>query len=988
MDRNTGRTASFLAAPFLILTLLLLYPFSAYSLDPSKRLTQYSYETFQASDGLPHGAVRSITQSRDGYLWIGTERGLARFDGVKFTLFSQKNVPEMTYFGVRTLFPADDGTLWFADGGTLLKRDKDGTIRKPGFKFPSGLNHRHTITGINMDRSGSLWVGHSGFGLFRIKNGNVTHFTKTEGVGSDVILTLGKDSEGRIWIGTDKGASYFSNELFTAVPINGLAEARVSSFFNTKDGRLWAIANRNLYYYKDNKFLDLKIGLNSPVTSICSDKHNNLWIGTDKGLFRFRDGEISDARNQNLLPDNMISFLFEDREGNLWVCTRRGGLAVIRDTKLTNFSITEGLPHDYVNAIHEDRDGTLWVGTRGGLVNLYKGNIRTITTRDGLQSDYIRSLWRDSRGRLWIGTSGSGIQYFENGRIYRLNPKPNQFLDIISISETPDGRVWFGTNQNNLLFYFTNNQITEFGEITSNPLATTRVLSRDPDGSILIGTGAGLYRLAGERISSVIDGLEFPAVSVRSLYRDNEGDLWIGTSSVGLYRIHKQKLKFYTEKQGLYDNGITQIQIDLKGNLWLGSRAGIFRINRKNFDLLDQGSIGRLSYTAYDSSSGILEWKCVLDGRYTGIEEPHAKLYFPTDRGMIMVDTEQLAEISLPPVVHIEEVRSGNRVVENRTIPPGRGDLEIHYTGLNFTAPEKIRFRYMLEGFDQSWMEADTRRVAYYTNLPHGNYRFRVLAANNDGVWNSQGATLELYIKPYFYQTYWFYLLCLACLISLALLAYRYRLKVMEAHYGSVIAERSRIAREIHDTILQGVAGMVFKLEAVKQTMVESPHSARESLDRILQEADKSMAEMRKSIWDIRTRSTERENLTGKISKILKEQTSAYSINSSLKIEGAPRQLPQAVESNLLGVVQEALSNVVKHSNAQHVHVRLDLDPHYVMLSVEDDGKGFIAEEITARDHHFGILGMQERAELIGGRLTVQSRKGAGTQILIVVPLN
>jgi ligand-binding sensor domain-containing protein/two-component sensor histidine kinase len=969
--------------------LILLYfcaSSTVYALDPAKSLAQYGFEVWQARDGLPHGTVRSIAQTDDGYLWIGTEIGLVRFDGVRFQLFNSKNEGEMTYWGVGSLYTAKGGVLWFGDADNLLKRDPETGITVSGFEFPKEKN---TVTGVVIDGQGSLWVSHSGSGLYKVTKGKVSSFTENEGLISNNVLALSRDSEGRVWAGTSGGVTIIENGRVKSFnSIGSEKNPRVGRIFNSRDGTIWLNVNGRLHSYREGTFelwepqSDL-----SDVTALCQDKDNNLWIGTSEGLYRYSEGKLSSTNVDDLLPDRRVSALFEDMEGNLWVGTRRGGLVVIRDPRLNSISIPEGLPNDYVNAINEDPDGTLWIGTRGGLSKLSNGNLITYTKKDGLLGDNVKSLWRDRRGRLWIGSSLQGVQYMEGGSFFSLGQNVTGLNNVITICESSDGRIWFGSEDGGKLFYFNNGRFIDVENIRGSDILRPRVLLPDNMGNIWIGSTDGLKKISNGKRTQIEEISDSP-LSIRSLYMDKRGDLWVGTSSSGLYRLIKGRLQTYNEERGLYDNGITQIVEDLKGNLWFGSRAGIFRVNKSEFDRLDKGLITRLHSTAYDSR--IRDWKCMLDARYTGREGPQNILYFPTDRGMMIVDTNRLTPNSFPPMVHIEQVlaKKENISISSRAaIPPNLRDIEIDYTGLNFTAPDKVRFKYMLEGFDRDWIDAGTRRTAYYTNLPRGNYRFRVLASNGDGLWNQKGDSFEFYLRPHFYETPLFYTLCGLFVAGIIWALYLLRLRRVQTQFDAVLAERNRIARDIHDTLLQGVAGVAFQLKAISRKWPESAPET-EALNRAIDQVNRCMTDSRRSLWELRSSALSGEGLSSALRRMANQLISNTSTNITLNVNGDHPRLSNSIETNLLRITHEAIVNALRHARPQNISVELNFDSQCALLSVKDDGPGFDSNLPTNGTNHYGIIGMRERAEMLGGQLTISSIKGEGTEVFVVVPIN
>jgi ligand-binding sensor domain-containing protein/signal transduction histidine kinase len=951
---------------------------TTYALDPGKGLAQYEYEVWQAREGLPHGILKNITQTSDRYIWISTEFGLIRFDGVRFKTFSSKNVEHMNYWGVGPLCATPQGTLWFGDSNNLLKIEKD-TVSLSGYNFPADIRPQHTVTDILQDKSGALWVSHAGAGLFRIRNSRVTRFGVDHGLPAEFIHAIEEDKEGNVWIATNKGAGLFKDEKFIPFAKIGEHEAPNVEKLFVLDDKIWLRVNGRLFQYESAKFQLWEMQKQLPVViAMCQDKDKNLWLGTDSGLFRYKDGRLENTQTHNLLPDSSISALFEDIEGNLWVGTRRGGLAVIRDPKLTSISVTEGLPNDFINAIHEDKEGRIWIGTRDGLVSMSNGKITQFPLKPGMDTN-IKSILQDRDGRLWVGTSGRGLHYLQNSRWRSIGEKIEGLRNIITICQTEDGRLWFGSSDERKLFCLQGGEIIDAGQNRSD--LYTQVLLADGE-NLWVGARGGFYYVSNGAISNVFEGIKLPEITVRSLYKDHEGSLWIGTSSQGLYRIKDEKVLNYTEEDGLYDKGITQIEEDMNGNLWLGSRSGIYSIRKADLDAFDNGRISRIPYSTYET--GIRDWKCMSDAHYTGREGPLSKIYFPTNRGVMIIDTKKTHPDSLPPVVHIEEVIANNKRVyvgSDAVIPPGRGEIEIHYTGLSFTAPEQVRFRYKLEGYDKDWVEADTRRVAFYTKLQPGSYSLEVQAISADGVWSKESAHYRFQIRPHFYQTYIFYTLCLLLLIAILWLLYLWRLRQIRSRFRLILEERLRIARELHDTLSQGMAGVAMQLNAATSKFNRSPEVSFDHVQLARQMVQYNQEEIRHCIMDLRSAKLEGGNLVDSLSTMAEGNLKG---NVSLNVLGTPYNLPKVIEHNILRIAQEAITNAQTHGKASLVEIKLSFEDEKLDLEVKDNGPGFDLENVSIGQGHFGITGMKERAERIGAMLKIESKVESGTSVRLV----
>jgi signal transduction histidine kinase len=445
----------------------------------------------------------------------------------------------------------------------------------------------------------------------------------------------------------------------------------------------------------------------------------------------------------------------------------------------------------------------------------------------------------------------------------------------------------------------------------------------------------------------------------------------------------------------LLDDVVYRILEDGQNNLWLSCRKGIFHIGKKDLDEFAHGTISAIAPVAYGTADGMMTRECSGGGDPAGWRSSDGKLWFPTIKGVAVIDPQQIRMNTQPPPVVIEQIRVDDQSVapasgsiEKIELPPGHARLEFYYTAPSFVAPEKVRFKYKLEGFDKDWVDGGSRRIAYYTNLRPGSYTFHVIASNNDGVWNQAGAASAVYLKPYFYQTYWFYALGLLVLALVVWQIYRIRVRGMKAQFAAVLAERTRIAREIHDNLAQEMAGISVQLEVVARTMPPGEEKARAQLDRVRLLVRHGLAEARRYVWDLRSPALDRNDLPAALSETARRLTAETSVKAKVEVSGTFRPLSQLVEDHLLRIGQEAINNAVKHAQAQRIVVSLMFDARRVRLQVKDDGCGFDSQVAgNGRNGHFGFVGMRERAEQIGGTLSVHSEDGSGTEIAVDVPI-
>jgi len=973
----------------LVFLALLVWSGKTSALDSRRELSQLNHQVWLTENGLPQNTVHSIAQTPDGYVWIGTEEGLARFDGVKFTIFDEKTSALKSNY-IRALLADRHGILWIGTAEGLV-RMQDGKFTT--FTTNEGLPS-NTIQAIYEDRKDNLWIATAnGLGLF--KEGAVAPFTgKQKWIGGSIQAVF-EDSDNALWIATPYGLGRLKDDNFINYTVrDGLASNSVRSIEQDKDGRLWFGTLGGLSSFDGANFTNYatRDGLpNERIIALHAQNDGSLLVGTAGGLCRFNGRSFSGFNSADGLSTSTILALLEDFEGNLWVGTESGGISLLKDTKFTTYTTRNGLSNDLTRTIYQDRTGRIWIGTDGGGLNvLQDGKLTVYTTRDGLSSNVVVALFGDAAGNLWAGTP-EGLNRFSQGKFTVYTTADGLANnDVRTIFADRHGNLWIGTRGG--LSRMKNGVFKTYTEVDGllNDLIAT--IHEDSRGNLWIGTFGGLSKFSNEEFTSLTskDGLSSDVVI--SLYEDAENTLWIGTNGGGLNRLKNGRLTAYTTANGLPDDVVYRIMEDDGNNLWLSCRKGVFHASKKELDDFANGTLAAISPVAYGTADGMMTRECSGGGDPAGWRSSDGKLWFATIKGVAVIDPQQIRINNQPPPVVIEQIKVDDKTVaagEKIALPSGSTRLEFYYTAPSFVAPEKVRFKYKLEGFDNDWVDGGGRRIAYYTNLRPGNYTFRVIASNNDGVWNQTGAATAIYLKPYFYQTFWFYGLALLALALIAWQLYRFRVRAMEAQFAAVLAERARISREIHDNLAQEMAGISVQLEVVARTMPPGEEKAKAQLDRVRMLVRHGLAEARRYVWDLRSPSLDQNDLPTVLSETARRLTAENPVKAQVQVSGSFRPLTKSVEDNLLRIGQEAINNAVKHAKAQHIHVDLVFDACRVQLRVRDDGCGF---DPKAKGNgalgHFGLIGMRERAEQIGGTLAFRSDNGSGTEIVVDVPIS
>ncbi len=769
------------------------------ALEADKAITQYTQEVWAAERGLPQNSVSSIAQTAEGYLWVGTEEGLARFDGVRFTVFSKENTPELASDMINVLLAGRDGTLWIGTNGGGLTRYKNGKFKT--FTTRNGLSS-DVVRAIYEGIDGAVWVGTEG-GLNRYWGGRFHSYSTKDGLPDNSIFAICGDRDGSLWLGTRAGLAHLKARAFSVYTrANGLPLDYVKALQLGLNGDLWIGTNGGgVARMAAGRFTTYttREGLSSnTVWSISEDRAGTIWMGTsDGGVNRYRGGKISAYTTKDGLSADGVWSTFEDREGSLWIGTKGGGLVRLKEGAFTTFTSREGLASDIVLPVYEDRDGAIWVGTNSGVNRLKDGRIASYSTKEGLADTLTFSIVQDREGSMWMG-GRHGLNRLRDGKVELFTMRDGLPSDwVTSTYIDRKGDLWVGTRGG--LGRFDGRRFTPF--TSKNGLTSDYVgcMYQDARGTFWIGTmGGGLNRFEDGRFSSYTTRNGLQNDVVWAITGDADGTLWIGTSGGGLERFRNGKFTAYTMRNGLFDDSVLDILSDGAGWLWMSSNRGVFRVKRDDLEAFADQKLGRIRSVSYDGSDGMKSKECNGGFQPAGWKARDGRLWFPTMKGLSVVDPAHVEVGEGGPPVVIERVSIDHKSVAlNGAIrhAAGHGQLEFEFTAPSFLSPDGIRFRYMLDGFDGGWVEAGSRRTAYYTNIPAGEYRFQVMACNKGGGCNTTGASVAFRLTPQWYQTRWFVGLCLLTGAGVFLGAYRLRirrLRVGERKLVLLVDERTR----------------------------------------------------------------------------------------------------------------------------------------------------------------------------------------------------
>ena len=980
---------------------------------------QYRFDSWTTDNGLPQNSVYAIAQTPDGYLWLTTLDGLARFDGVRFTVFSKADFKNLASNRFTGLFAEADGTLWISTEESGLACYRNGEFQF--FTTADGLGSNEVFQ-VQRDLSGDLLMFNRN-GLTRFRDGRFLFEREADFRNYKVYFS----PSGSLWEINEQGLnvrrSDRSDEENFDLPFDKGKIAADRNFnyigfvamLEDRDGALWLTASGNLYRLAGGTIETFTANNGMPssrVRQIVQDRNGAIWLATEKdGICRFAENRARCFGTDKGLSSNDVMNLAVDREGTLWVGTNDRGINRVTPRLVSPLSVAEGLFDKNVYPILETKSGDIWIGTNSALSLFRNGKITNYTRREGLYYEIIQSLYEDRSGRLWIGGIG-GVQYLENGKFYDFTEKlglPIGDYNFLDIYQDRLGALWFATTKG--LVKYSGETARLFTTDEGMPSNDIRRIYETRNGTLWIGTLGGaafLERDSGRNAVGEKTEESFTALTekggvavknVREIYEDGDGVIWFGSYDGGLARMKDNKFTNYTTRDGLFSNGVFRILEDRRGNFWMSSNQGIFRVNKQELNDFADGKISAVVSTAYGKSDGMLNTECNGGRQPAGIKTRDGKLWFPTQDGAAIINPEAVPFNPLAPPVLLEEILVNREKIqlENGAIvlQPNQTNLQIKYTGLSFIKPEQTRFRYRLEGLDEIWMNAGTRREAFYPYLPPGKYTFRVIAANSDNVWNEQGASIEIVVKPSFYQTWWFWVLCAFAIVIVAFRLYQRRLneirrrqfaqedfsrRLINAHE----TERRRVAAELHDSIGQSLA-MIKNSAVFGSNTANDLDEAKEQLAEISTQSAHAIAEVREISYNLRPYLLDRLGLTKAISALLEkiEDNSALEIISD--IEDVDGLFENEAEISIYRIIQESLNNILKHAEATKVRVLMAKTARFVTIEIADNGKGFDvkAKSETKSRGGFGLLGMSERVRMLGGTQTIESETGKGTVIRI-----
>ncbi len=954
-------------------------------------MSQYLRSRWDGSSGFPGGPVYAITQTADGYLWIAAEKGLVRFDGLTFKLFQPAEsvagtdpvalqlvpAPRSTLWALlrRSIFaryhngfyepiprdvlwlatamaPASDGAMLVADvrlGVVLVRQDRVETVLR------ADALPRSPVISVAQTPKGDFWVGTRDAGLVHAQAGRSVMVT--EGLPDQKINCLVPHGDDELWIGTDSGIARWDGRQVTRAGLpSTLDHVRVTTMITDRDANVWMGTPEGLWRLTRRGRASLDhLSSGSGVTALFEDRDGNLWVGTPRGIERWRDGVFTAYPEVRTVTNGDVGPIFVDATDRVWFAPPTGGLYRMSDGRVTEVTAS-GLHKDVIYSL-DGSGGDRWIGRqRGGLTHLRtQGDAviaETFTQRDGLAQNYVYAVHRDRGGAVWAGTLSGGVSRFRDGGFTNYSAADGLASNTVAaILDATDGTTWFAT----------------------------------PNGASA--------RTAGRwRRYTTADGL--PSDEINTLFEDAVHDIWLGTAA-GLALVHESNLQSFSLPDALRAP-ILGIAEGANGWLWIATADRVLRVDRRA--LLRNAPVDTV-VREFGAADGLLGIEGVKRHRSVTTDS-HGRVWLSTNGGLAMVDPVRIADRSGPALVRIDGVSADGVPVAGSgvlSIPPRRQRLTLAFTGLSLSVPERVRFRYRLDGFDHDWSEPVSVRQAVYTNLGPGPYFFHVIACNSDGAWNGAEATLAFTIAPALWETRWFQGSIVIILAAAVRAGYRIRVRQvarqLNVRFEERLAERTRIARDLHDTLLQSFHGAIFRFQAAINMLPDRPTEAKQRLEHAIDQAAHAVTEGRDAVAHLRSTATDAHDLGEAISVLGEELAAAEMVDHhptttiDVAVSGTPQALHPILRDDVYRIAAEALRNAFRHARARRIEVEIQYDVKQFQVRIRDDGRGIDPAVLDGqRAGHFGLFGMRERAELIGGRLEIWSEVGAGTEVDLTVP--
>jgi ligand-binding sensor domain-containing protein/signal transduction histidine kinase len=971
----------------IVLILSILFTTAAHAaLAPRENGRQgYSRKLYGIANGLPEQTIQAFAQTPDHYLWAGTTGGLARFDGSHFVVFDRENTPAFLENSVFSLLAAKDGSLWIGTEGSGLLRYRNGVFTR--FDHASGLSDMF-VRALTQDAAGKIWVGTNN-GVFRLDptQGSIRlqRVDAMSAVPPLAVNAICEDSQGRMWLGGSRLAAV-KNDQFRFYTLPGdAARNRVKAIAETSPGVIWVGTVSGLYRMLPGKqrFTAMP-GIHGTTRGLRRTSDGKFWMSIlGRGTIAYRLDSENRLLDPEVIPSDTVLTVFEDMERNVWLGTEAGMLRLSR-TPLTIVPLERASESDF-GTVYQDREGRIWAaGTR--LYRLRNGEPEAYDA-PALEGAKVRDLIEDRDSSFWFGTDGSGLFHIAGNGVRHYTTADGLVNNFVrALLQARDGTIWIGTDEG--VSHFNGRTFTNYDMKDGLAYQSVRSMLQDHNGDLWIGTELGLSHLHKGVFVNDTAVQMLKQDKVWALHEDKDGGLWIGTRNNGLFRFRNGALTHYSVSDGLASHSIYDIQEDENGRFWMSGPNGVSVLNRHELDDFATGRLHHLSLSFYSTSTDA-EGVQMFGGMQTaGVLTPDGDVWYPSNRGLVHIAHPGTMVRSPAPLV-ITSVRADGRDIGTQsgiTLAPGDSRLEINYASVMMRPQEAMRFKYELEGLEHDWNDVGTRHVADYTNVPPGHYTFRVAAydlSRPDALTITSIAVMK---RPYFYRTWWFIVLCVVAIASVVFAIHRARLIRMRQYFQTVLEERTRLAREVHDTILQGCTGVSAVLEAVSSLDAKEVMLKDELVESAREQIRATINETREAVWALRHEGERPEDVAEMIDRMRVQLSRDLGVSIQCDVEGEPFPVNRPVAHELMMIAREAVQNAANHASPTVVRLNLGFRQDDLAIAVTDDGCGFEPELVSADGMHFGLVGMRERAAKLGGRFELTSVKSVGTQVTVSIP--
>lgn len=937
----------------------------------------YTTRLWEAQDGLPEQTAQAFAQTKDGSLWIGTKGGLLRFDGARFVVYDRKIAPATLERGVNCLLAARDGSLWVGTEGGGLLRYRDDRFQS----YPSaGTVANEFVRAIYEDSRGTIWVG-ADQGLFRVTGSTISRVDGSHGIPSVFVRSIVEDMQGHIWVGGTSLLEFNGNSFVREYYLPGGPSANlITAMYVARDGTIWVGTLSGLHRLTGSGRLANLPGITTEVSVVGQTIDGTLWVGTiGQGLFNLRQTRLFHISSANL-PSKTVNAVLEDREHNIWLGTQAG---IVRLSK-TPVSIVRfpGGADSQFETLTDDRRRTIWVAASAHLFRI-QNEVATPYVFPGLPNLRVRTLLRDEQGGFWLGTDGEGLLHVDGRHIHRFSVGHGLVNDFVrAILMSRDGSLWVGTDGG--VTHLIGDYSKSYTMDTGLAYFSITALFQDRNGDIWVGTSRGLSHFSHGRLVQDAATGELRQDQLWSICEDPSGELWFATSN-GLYGFKDGKLIHLTTAQGLVSNTIYAILVGSKGNMWLGSPNSISRLRLSELDTFHPGS--RVALTFYEDSVDLDSATLYGGLQPEGAVSPNGDVWFPSDKGAIHIAVNEIVPAAASPITIDEVTVDGQQLplAGRIVLKPGNTRLEISYAVIHLGSQQGFRFRYKMEGLE-SWNEALSRRTAYYTHLPPGKYRFLVQAyeiGNPDAV---SETSILIVQEPHFYLTSWFLACCVLVSLSAIFLVYRLRLRQMRIRFQMINEERTRLAREMHDTVIQGCVGVSSLLEAALGVEASEETLRDQLLNYASDQVRATIESAREAVWALRHTSASEAEAAARCQELARHFQVASGVPVRFRVTGDSFQFGEPATREIMMVVREALTNAVSHAHPTSIDLDLCFGKRDLKVEIRDDGCGFEPSPDPSRNGHYGIQGMRERVRLLRGVLSIESKPQMGSTVRIVIP--